>query len=462
MCASIFGFDPGLIERFDQAGPRYTSYPTADRFSDSFDEAAYRRAAVNRNAGGVRRPLALYVHLPFCRDVCFYCACNKIVTRNAAKADDYLARLGVELALAADLFRDDTRVVRMHWGGGTPTYYSAERLGKLFQSIGRRFDLAHDGDYSIEADPRTLDEHGVEALRAIGFNRISFGVQDFDPDVQEAVHRVQGRESTLAAIAAARRARFDSVNVDLMYGLPRQTPEGFASTLDAVVEARPDRIALYGYAHLPSRFKPQRRIRAGDLPSPATRLKLMALAIERLGKAGYLYIGMDHFALPGDALAVAQRQGCLRRDFQGYSSGPPCDLVGLGVSAIGQVGATYSQNHRDLSDYERSLDRGCLPVMRGLELSIDDLARRSVIHALMCDFAVSKRRVEVAHLLEFDRYFSQERVMLREFEELELVECDRDWITVTPGGRFVVRAICMVFDRYLQGAAAGAHFSKVI
>ena len=463
MHAAPLDFDPGLIERFDRPGPRYTSYPTADRFNDTFDEAAYRRAAANRNAGGAWRPLALYVHLPFCRDVCFYCACNKIVTRDPRKAASYLEHLGIELALASDFFRGDRRVERMHWGGGTPTYYGVEQLRSLYQSIGRRFELAHDGEYSIEVDPRTVSGETIETLRAIGFNRVSFGVQDFDPAVQAAVHREQSPESTLATIEAARRARFESVNVDLMYGLPLQTVEGYSRTLETVVAARPDRIALYSYAHLPSRFKPQRRIRAEDLPSPATRMRLMALAVERLGAAGYLYVGMDHFALPGDALAVAQRQGRLRRDFQGYSSGPPCDLVGVGASAIGQVGATYCQNHRELRDYQESLERGRLPVMRGLELSTDDLLRRSVIQALMCDFAVCKMRIELAYLIDFDRYFAPELRALREYEDLGLLVREHDWIRVTARGRFLVRAICMVFDRYLRGAGGtGPHFSRVI
>jgi oxygen-independent coproporphyrinogen-3 oxidase len=384
------------------------------------------------------------------------------VTRDPRKAASYLEHLGLELALASDFFRADRRVERMHWGGGTPTYYGLEQLGALYGTIRRRFELSHDGEYSIEVDPRTVSSETIEALRATGFNRVSFGVQDFDPVVQAAVHRVQSPESTLATIAAARRSRFDSVNVDLMYGLPLQTVEGFSRTLETVISARPDRIALYSYAHLPSRFKPQRRIRAEDLPAPATRLRLLGLAIELLGAAGYDYIGMDHFALPGDALAVAQRQGRLRRDFQGYSSGPPCDLVGVGASAIGQVGATYSQNHRELRDYQESLARGCLPVMRGLELSADDLVRRSVIQALICDFAVCKMRVELAYLIDFDRYFAAELRALRDYEELGLLVCERDWITVTARGRFLIRAICMVFDRYLQRTGSGPLFSRVI
>ena len=456
-------FDAALIQRFDRSGPRYTSYPTADRFDASFDEAAYRRAAARRNSAVAGRPLSLYVHLPFCRDVCFYCACNKVVTRDAGKASKYLEDLDIELALNAALFREDRRVTRMHWGGGTPTYYDVDSLSALFGRIGKRFELASDGDYSIEIDPRTADGDTIEALRAIGFNRVSFGVQDFDPAVQAAVHRIQSAELTLSAVAAARRSGFDSINMDLMYGLPLQTPEGFARTLEQVARARPGRIALYNYAHLPARFKPQRRIREQDLPTAATRLELLALAVGRLGAAGYLYIGMDHFALPGDVLAIAQRQGQLRRDFQGYSSGPPGDLVGLGVSAIGAVGPTYSQNHRDLKHYGECLERGSLPIMRGIELSADDLLRRSVIHALMCNFALSKAALEIAYLIDFDRYFAPELEALRELEDLGLLRCERDWIAVTPRGRFVIRGICMVFDRYLRAEApAGRSYSPVV
>jgi oxygen-independent coproporphyrinogen III oxidase len=460
---SAIHFDAALIERFDRPGPRYTSYPTADRFTEAFDEAAYCRAAAQRNTGGVRRPLALYVHLPFCRDVCFYCACNRIVTRDAAKAVTYLEYLDIELALAGALFRDDARVVRMHWGGGTPTYYDIAQLGKLFATIGRRFALAHDGDYSIEVDPRTVDEGTVEALGAMGFNRISLGVQDFDPAVQAAVHRIQSVESTFAAIAAARRSGFDSINIDLIYGLPLQSAATFERTLDLVVSARPSRIAVYNYAHLPERFKPQRRIRQEDVPSPPARLEILKLAVERLAAAGYVHIGMDHFALPDDALAVAQRHGQLRRDFQGYSSGPPCDLVGLGVSAIGALGASYSQNQRELTDYYACLARDELPIMRGLQLTADDLLRRSVIHALMCNFALSKARIEVGYLIDFDRYFAAELRALREFEDLGLVSCKGDWITVAPKGRFLVRGICMVFDRYLRATdESGPRYSRVI
>jgi oxygen-independent coproporphyrinogen-3 oxidase len=455
-------FDPDLIRRFDRSGPRYTSYPTADRFLGAFDEGEYRKAAGLRNLGGVQRPLALYVHLPFCRDVCFYCACNKIVTRDAALAARYLACLEREIDLQAALFRDDLRVAQMHWGGGTPTWFDSVTLAGLFARLADRFEFMPHGEYSIEIDPRTVEAAGIEALRRMGFNRVSFGVQDFDPAVQIAIHRVQSEECTLAAIAAARRSRFESVNVDLIYGLPRQTPESLDATLAKVIAARPERIAFYNYAHLPARFKPQRRIREADLPVADTKLRMLGLAIERFTAAGYRYIGMDHFALPEDELAVAQRQGRLHRNFQGYTTRADADLVGLGVSAIGSIGATYSQNHRALKDYCGALDAGGLPVMRGIELTADDLVRRAVIHGLMCNLTLSMEAVGVAYLVDFERYFAAELAELREAERYGLITMGEGWINVTPRGRPLVRNICSVFDRYLQHDREARAYSRVI
>jgi oxygen-independent coproporphyrinogen-3 oxidase len=455
-------FDAELIRRFDRPGPRYTSYPTADRFVDAFDDAAYRSWVMRRNLGGIERPLSLYVHLPFCRDICYYCACNKIVTRDRVKTAVYLDYLEREIAMQAELFREDARVEQMHWGGGTPTYYDTDRLQALFRTIAGHFQLAAGGEYSIEIDPRTVDAAAVARLREIGFNRVSFGVQDFDPAVQVAVHRLQSAERTLEVMDAARRAGYASINIDLIYGLPKQTPERFGATLQRVLDVRPHRLALYNYAHLPHLFKSQRRISDRDLPSPEIKLKLMGLAIEKLGAAGYVYIGMDHFALPDDALAVAQRQGTLKRGFQGYSASAECDLVGLGVSAIGAVGPTYSQNHRTLEQYYDCLDEGRLPVMRGIELDSDDLARRAVIQALMCQFALAKESVEVAYLIEFDRYFATELDELREFARLGLITDEDGWLVVSPRGRLVIRNICMVFDRYLRHDREVRRYSRVI
>jgi len=455
-------FDVELVRRFDRKGPRYTSYPTADRFVEAFADEAYRTWAARRNIGGIQRPLSVYVHLPFCRDVCFYCACNKIVTRDAGKAALYLDYLSREIELQAGLFQEDAHVSQMHWGGGTPTYYDTAALTRLFARLSERFTFTPHGEYSIEIDPRTVDTDMIQALREMGFNRASFGVQDFDPTVQAAVHRLQDERRTLDLIEAARRARFESVNIDLIYGLPKQTLMSFNVTLARVLAARPDRIALYNYAHLPTLFKPQRRINEADLPTPETKLKLLGHAIKRLGDAGYVYIGMDHFALPDDALTVAQRQGRLHRNFQGYSTSPEGDLIGLGVSAIGAIGPTYSQNHRTLEDYYDFIDDGKLPIMRGIELSADDLVRRAVIQALMCHFSLSKEAIEIAHLVSFDRYFATELAELREFEKLDLLLIEDGWITVTPKGRFLIRSICMVFDRYLRHDQEVRRYSRVI
>ena len=454
--------DLDLIRRFDLQGPRYTSYPTADRFVESFDAAAYESWLARRNVGAVRRPLELYVHLPFCATLCFYCACNKIITRDRGKGAAYLKYLNEEIALQASALGDDNKVAHMHWGGGTPNFFSLAQLGGLMTQLRGHFNFDREGDYSIELDPRTADGAYVAGLREFGFNRLSIGVQDFDPAVQRAVHRVQSEEQTVEIINAARANAFRSVNIDLIYGLPKQSLLSFERTLERVTAADPDRIAVYNYAHLPNVFKPQRRIQTSDLPAPETRLKLLALAIRRLNAAGYQYIGMDHFAKTTDSLAVAQRKGLLHRNFQGYSTHADCDLLGLGVSAIGNIGPTYSQNFRTLEDYYNCIDHSTLPVMRGVEMSVDDLVRRAVIGALMCHFTLTKESFATSYLIDFDKYFAAELDDLREFEHLELVECGSGTISVTPKGRLLVRNIAMVFDRYLRQDRARRRYSRVI
>jgi oxygen-independent coproporphyrinogen-3 oxidase len=329
-------------------------------------------------------------------------------------------------------------------------------------SLRGEFDFLPGAELAIEIDPRTLDAEGVARLARLGFNRLSLGVQDFDHDVQVAVNRVQSEAQTLAVLDAARDAGFRSINVDLIYGLPRQTSFGFHTTLDKVIRANPDRIALYSYAHLPELFKAQRQIDTAELPSPAAKLEILGLAIDRLTQAGYLYIGMDHFARPDDELAVAQRQGRLQRNFQGYSSNADCDLLAFGVSAIGSVGASYYQNHRDLAGYYGALDRGILPVKRGIELGLDDLLRKAVIQAVMCRFAVSMKAVEADHGIDFERYFRDELLELEQLALDGLIDLEDDWIRVTPPGRLLVRNIAMVFDRYLREAKGRARYSKVI
>ena len=454
--------DPELIRKYGGSGPRYTSYPTADRFVEAFDAAAYGHWLANRNIGGMVRPLSLYVHLPFCDTICYYCACNKIITKDHGRSAKYLKYLGREIRLVADRLGDDRAVSQVHWGGGTPTFLSEQELEELMGMLRSEFRLDPAGEYAIEVDPRKVSPEKVALLGRLGFNRISLGVQDFNPEVQKAVHRVQSIDETRQVILAARQNGFKSVNVDLIYGLPKQSPESFSRTLDTVLDCDPDRIALYSYAHLPTVFKPQRRIAEADLPQPEAKLAILIHSIERLQAAGYIYIGMDHFAKPDDDLAVAQRQGRLTRNFQGYSAAGDSDIVALGVSAISKVGPIYAQNVKTLDEYYNRLESGEIPVMRGIELSTDDLARRAVIQALACHFAVSKEAMSIAHLIDFDSYFAAELAELREMEKESLVTINGEWISVTPRGRLLVRAVCMVFDRYLRADRARARYSKII
>jgi oxygen-independent coproporphyrinogen-3 oxidase len=453
--------DPSLLRRFDVPGPRYTSYPTADRFIEAFDADAYAGWLRSR-AVMPARPLSLYLHIPFCNTICYYCACNKVITRDHGKAVEYLDYLEREIDRVADHLEPGQPVEQLHLGGGSPTYLSGGELERLMGMITARFSLAGDGEYGVEVDPRTTPPEKVRTLGALGFNRLSVGVQDFDPDVQRAVNRIQSFEMTRATVEAARAAGFQSINLDLIYGLPRQTRDSFARTLDQVLELAPDRVALYHYAHLPERFKPQRRISAAEVPSPEEKLHIMMHAIGRLTESDYEYIGMDHFARLDDDLARAQRQGRLHRNFQGYSTRPECDLVGLGVSAISKVGPTYAQNARTLEEYYDRLRNGQLPTARGVVLNADDLVRRGVIMALMCHFTVSKEAIGSAHLIRFDEYFHRELAELKPLEQAGLVENSREWISVTPEGKLLVRAIAMTFDGYLRDDQRSRPYSKIV
>ena len=460
--ASELVIDPVLIRKYDVSGPRYTSYPTADRFVEAFGEAQLRQWLCKRNIGGISQPLSAYVHIPFCNTICYYCACNKVITRDRTKSAKYIKYLEKELAMVRPLLGADRKLCQLHWGGGTPTFLAHDEMRELMASLDATFERAADAEVSLEVDPRRVAAGTMEFLAGLGFNRVSIGVQDFDAAVQQAVHRIQSEEVTRRVIEEARASGFRSVNLDLIYGLPKQTLDSFNRTLDKVLALEPDRIALYSYAHLPKAFKPQRRIAEADLPSAEGKLQIMTLAIGRLTRAGYLYIGMDHFARPGDELAVAQSQGRLQRNFQGYSTRPESDMLGFGVSAIGRVGPCYYQNAKRLDDYYAALDAGRLPVVRGIELTPDDLVRRAVIQALSCHFRVSIESIELAHLLDFRSYFSNELNDLRRLAAEGLVELAPDWIVVTPKGRLLVRAICMVFDRYLRQRRERATYSKVI
>lgn len=450
-----------LLKRHDVPGPRYTSYPTIDQCTESVGEAALEDALKGRSLGGLRRPLSLYVHVPFCESVCYYCACNKVITRKHDRVAHYLNCLEREAMLIAKKTAGNlTPVTQFHMGGGTPTFLNDRELLGLVQGLKMVFPFAVNAEMSIEVDPRTVDANRLLSLRSIGFNRISFGVQDFNPLVQKAVHREQSFELVESLVKTARRLGFESINVDLIYGLPKQNPERFAETLDQLVSLSPDRVALYGYAHLPERFKPQRRIHSDDLPDAAGRVALLAQAIERMQGAGYDYIGMDHFAKPQDPLAVAKRQGRLHRNFQGYTTQPDADLIGLGVSAISKVGSVMVQNTRELDAYEDALSRGNLALFRGHELTRDDLIRYSVIMGLLCQGSVQFSDYSQSHWIEFESYFERELAQLRRFSDEGLLELDELGIEVTPLGWFFARPIAMVFDHYLQQRPGG--HSKVL
>lgn len=456
-------FDAGLIQRYDVAGPRYTSYPTAVQFHTGFDADRYFAAAAQASAGASQPPLSLYVHLPFCDTVCFYCACNKIITKNRAHATPYLDALQGEIALQGRLFGRDRIVDQLHWGGGTPTFISHEQMRLLMDDTRRHFNLRDDdrGEYSIEVDPREVRDGTLKLLRELGFNRLSMGVQDFDPAVQQAVNRIQSETQTLAVLAEARALGFRSINMDLIYGLPRQTVQSFARTLERIVAAGPDRLSVFNYAHMPELFKTQRQIDAAELPSAQTKLEILQLTIERLTGAGYQYIGMDHFARPEDELAVAQRGGTLYRNFQGYSTHADCDLIGLGVSAIGRVGATYSQNHKTIGAYQAAIAAGRLALWRGIALDRDDVLRRHVIMSLICHFQLDLRDVETRFGIVFADYFAPELAQLRIMARDGLLRLTAGTIEVEPAGVLLIRNICMVFDKYLRQQQP-ARYSKVI
>ena len=450
--------DTGLVERDDQPGPRYTSYPTALQFDAAFGEAAYREAAERSRAARPGAPLSVYVHVPFCTSPCFYCGCNRIITRQWGAGEIYLRALEKEIELQGALFENLRIVEQLHFGGGTPTFLDDGQIARVIDALDRHFGTtdSETREYSIELDPRTIHAGRMEALAGMGFNRISLGVQDFDPQVQKAVNRVQSVKDTLDLIREARAVGMRSVSVDLIYGLPYQTRESWARTLDLIVSAAPDRIAAYSYAHLPERFKAQRHIDAAHLPGARDKLALLALTVSRFTAAGYDYIGMDHFALPGDELAVARRQGTLHRNFQGYATRGQLELVGLGMTSIGSLDDSYSQNARRLDDYYALLAAGRLPIEKGLRMSAEDRLRRDVIMGLMCRDGVDYSDIEARHGIAFRQHFAAELERLRALEHDGLVERDDNGIRVTGAGRLLLRPIAMVFDAYLAAAATGA------
>jgi oxygen-independent coproporphyrinogen-3 oxidase len=467
MPSQQIAFDAGLLRRYDRPGPRYTSYPTAPQFSADFGEAALREVARASNEDPIPRPLSLYVHVPFCFSPCFYCGCNRIITRDLARGRAYLDRLGHEIALVAPLFDRDREVIQLHFGGGTPNFLDAAQLCGVVETLRGAFRFADsdDRDISVELDPRFCNPADMPVLAAAGFNRTSLGVQDFDPKVQAAVNRIQSVEETRAIVDACRGAGMRSVNIDLIYGLPGQSLDGFRKTLDTVVAMRPDRLAVYSYAHLPHMFKPQTQIDDALLPDPDTKLALLQAAVEHLTAAGYVYIGMDHFALPDDELAVAQARGGLHRNFMGYTTHADSDLVGLGVSAISHIGGSFSQNPRDLPSWETALDAGRLPVFRGMRMDEDDEIRADLIQSLMCQGEVRVRAFQERHGIGFAEYFAADLQRLWPLADDGLVEVGPDAIRATPRGRLLLRNIAMCFDRYLDQTSvidARPRFSRAI
>lgn len=454
-------FDLDLIQRYDKAGPRYTSYPTAVQFHEDFAAQQYTEYAKNSNVDNA--PLSLYFHIPFCDTVCFYCACNKVATKNHQLAVEYLQRLLKEIEMQAALFDKQRPVTQLHWGGGTPTFLNLDEMRQLMDTTRQHFNLLEDdtGEYSIEIDPREANADTIKLLRELGFNRMSLGVQDFDPQVQKAVNRIQTEAETFAVLDAARKEGFRSISIDLIYGLPHQTQDSFKTTLDKVLQVEPDRLSIFNYAHLPTLFKPQRRINEDDLPSPAQKLDVLQMTTQYLLDAGYVYIGMDHFAKPDDELAVAQRNGTLYRNFQGYATHADCDLVAMGSTSISKVGASYSQNVKTLDEYYARIDNNELPVFRGIALNEDDVLRREVITQLICHFSLSIPKIEQQFNLNFKQYFAQEWAELDKLQNDGLITYDDQQIEILPAGRLLVRNICMVFDIYLRQAKE-QRFSKVI
>ncbi|MFH6567404.1 MULTISPECIES: oxygen-independent coproporphyrinogen III oxidase [Pseudomonas] len=454
-------WDPDLIRRYDLAGPRYTSYPTAMQFNSQVSPFDLLHAL--RESRKAQRPLSLYVHVPFCANICYYCACNKVITKDRGRAQPYLQKLEQEIQMIACHLDPKQKVEQLHFGGGTPTFLSHDELRQLMAKLRQHFNLLDDdsGDYGIEIDPREADWSTMGLLRELGFNRVSIGLQDLDPDVQRAVNRMQSLEETRAVIDAARTLQFRSINIDLIYGLPKQTPEAFARTIDEVISLQPDRLSVFNYAHLPERFMPQRRINTNELPSPAAKLQMLERTIEQLTGAGYRYIGMDHFALPDDELAIAQEESTLQRNFQGYTTHGHCDLIGLGVSAISQIGDLYCQNDSDLASYQRTLASGQLATGRGLLCNQDDRIRREVIQQIICNLHVPFACIEQAFNIDFCGYFAPQWPMLKTMAADGLIALDDQQLTVLPAGRLLVRSVCMVFDAYLEQQTR-QRYSRVI
>jgi oxygen-independent coproporphyrinogen-3 oxidase len=457
---TLLDFDQDLIKKYDKSGPRYTSYPTAPQFSTDYTADTLMQCVERSNMEIIPRPLSLYVHIPYCDTICYYCACNKIITKNHAVSKDYLALLNEEMKLLAPLFDQDRELEQLHLGGGTPTFLNDDELMSLMQSIEQHFNLSSDREMSIEIDPRKVSNQTIHLLADIGFNRISLGVQDFEEKVQLAVNRIQSFDLVRDRLQAARDAGMQSINMDLIYGLPFQSEQTFSNTLDKVIQLRPDRLSIFNYAHLPERFKPQRRINEEDLPSAAQKLNILHLTMEKLQQAGYVYIGMDHFALESDSMVKAQQEGSLQRNFQGYSTHADTDLLAIGVSSIGSICDSYSQNSSNFEEYREMVQSGQLPIVRGLVMSQEDRIRKQLINQLICHFKLDIVDFEARWEIQFKQHFAAEILKLEEMVRDGLLTIDDQSIQVQPKGRLLIRNICMVFDAYLHHNVV--KFSKVI
>jgi oxygen-independent coproporphyrinogen III oxidase len=453
-------FDQELIKKYDKSGPRYTSYPTAPQFTSEYTEETLKKSIQRSNTEMIPKALSLYVHIPYCDTICYYCACNKIITKDHSVTKGYLSLLDKEMQMLSPLFDKDRELDQLHLGGGTPTFLSDQEMIDLMRSIEDNFKVSQQCEMSIEIDPRKVTNESIKLLSNIGFNRISLGVQDFDTSVQQAVNREQSYDMVRDRLMVAREVGIDSINMDLIYGLPLQTVETFGDTLDKVIELRPDRLSIFNYAHLPERFKPQRRINESDLPSPSVKLDILQLTVEKLQQAGYVYIGMDHFALESDSMVKAQQEGSLQRNFQGYSTHADTDLVAIGVSSIGSIGDSYSQNSSNIDDYTASILAGKLPIVRGLVLTDEDLLRKQIINQLICHFRLDIPLVEKQWGISFRKYFSKELIQLKKMAQEGLLSLDNNTIQVEQKGRFLIRNVCMVFDAYLENNTV--KFSKVI
>ena len=456
-------FNKDLIRRYDTFGPRYTSYPTAVQFTTDFNLEDYLGGVKHSNEDPIPSPLSLYLHIPFCDTICYYCGCSKVITKDKSKAEPYIKLLKKEIKLQGALFAKDRQVTQIHWGGGTPTFLSDKEIYGIIECIRDNFNVpANDQvEFGIEVDPRTVDQQRIKNLANMGFNRISFGVQDFDHDVQESVNRVQSTEEIKQHINDARAQNFQSINIDLMYGLPKQSMQSFTKTLETTIELNPDRLAIYNYAHLPEMFKPQRRINEDELPSAEEKLNILQLCIDKLQNAGYVYIGMDHFAKESDDLVKAQQQGSLHRNFQGYSTHADCDMIAMGITAISRIGDNYSQNVRTIEEYENCLNKGEIPVFRGIELEADDVLRREVINELMCNNNLDIKKLEKKWKIDFKTYFKSSMENLQQMTDDGLLKMSKTKLTITTSGRLLARSICMQFDRYLQEKNT-SRFSRVI